>query len=213
MLIDREARRATIRVPEPLHADHLVHPMLTWIGAVFAHWLGRLGMHGGAFAGKSGAWMVLAEKSGGKSSTMAGLYSAGFPILADDMVVIDSGMVMPAPRFVDLKEDPEPIIGRPLPHIRVNERRRIILPPAGPPVPLEGAVILEWGDSVAIERVPVSMRLELIAGHRTLPETKPLLMFEMARVPTWIVRRPFRIESLTEVIEVLADLAEAEATS
>ena len=105
LVIERESQQAVFRMTSPLPTDQLVHPILTWIGAVFAHWQGRLGMHGGAFVGGDGAWMVLAQKGGGKSSTMAALFTAGHEILADDLVVIDQGIVMPGPRFVDLKEE------------------------------------------------------------------------------------------------------------
>jgi hypothetical protein len=163
-------------------------------------------MHGAAFVANDGAWMVLAEKGGGKSSTMAALFAAGYSILADDLVVLEGGLVMPGPRFVDLKEDPESVVGKPLAHELLLERRRIILPDAGLPVQLEGALLLEWGERVEVLPVPVVDRLALSIGHRTLNETDPRLLLGLARTPMWVIRRPPDIRCLPEVVAQLARL-------
>ena len=154
--------------------------------------------------------MVLATKGGGKSSTLAALFAAGHEILADDLVVIDQGNAMPGPRFVDLKEDPESVVGAPLAHDLHVDRRRIILPDAGAPIPLAGVLILEWGEDLNVESVPVGNRLALGLGHRTLDETDPRLLLELARIPMWIVRRPPDLRLLPEIVAVLEDLTTRE---
>ncbi len=207
LVIERNLQRAVLHVPALVPTDQLVHPTLAWIGAVFAHWRGRLGMHGGAFVSGGGAWIVLAAKGGGKSTTLAALFDAGHEILTDDLIILDEGRVLPGPRCIDLKEEPESVVGRPVAYERFGDRRRIFLPEAESAVPLAGVLLLEWGERVGLEPVPVARRLEVSIGHRTLNETDPRLLLLLAAVPMWVLRRPPVVDNLDEVAARLANLS------
>lgn len=207
LVIDRIERTATVHTEVPLPTDQLVHPILAWVGAVFAHWRGFLGMHGGAAVVDGGAWMVVAEKGGGKSSTLAALHLAGFQVMTDDLIIVADGDVMPGPRCIDVKEDPGRLLGAPVRHTRHGDRRRILLPDIAGPVPLAGAILLAWGERVQVEPVPVRSRLASLVPHRTLQETDPAVMLQLASVPTWTVTRPRSLESLPVVVDHIRDVA------
>ena len=92
-------------MPAPLSADELVHPFLAPAAALFAHWHGREGLHGGALALGGTAWGVIGDRLGGKSSLLAALAVSGTDVVCDDVLVLDGREVYPGPRTVDLRED------------------------------------------------------------------------------------------------------------
>ncbi len=206
LVIDRIRGTVTVHTDVVLPTYELVHPTLAWVGAVFAHWRGFLAMHGGAFVASGGAWMVLADKGGGKSSTLAALHLAGLEVLADDLIVVGDGIVFPGPRCVDVKEDPGALLGEDVPYTRHGARRRILLPTSAGPVPLAGAVLFEWGDGLHADRLSAADRLVRLIPHCTLRETDPRVLLGLAGVPTWVVTRPRSVQCLPDVVECLADL-------
>ena len=71
LFLDRVEARAEFVTPEPLSADELAHPGLAPVAAVTARWLGRQSFHAGAFFLGRDVWALVAEREGGKSTTLA----------------------------------------------------------------------------------------------------------------------------------------------
>jgi hypothetical protein len=207
VVIDRLRSTATLRTPRAFPTDQLVHPMLAWLGVTYAHWRGLLAMHGGAFTLGDRAWMILATKGGGKSSTLAALHTAGHVILTDDLVIVSEGRILAGPRCIDLKVDPESILGREMVHERLGERRRILLPDHEQPVPLGGAFLLEYGEHIGLEPVPVGERIMKASDHRALDKTDPRLVLGLAKVPMWTLKRPRDLARLGDVVKLLSNHA------
>ena len=207
LVIDRRRATAVHHGPVPLPSHALVHPTLAWVGAVFAHWRGNLAVHGGAFTGPNGAWMVLGTKGGGKSSTLAALTMAGVEVLTDDLIVVDEGRVLAGPRCVDLKEDPGILLGGEVPYRQHGERRRILLGATSLSSPLAGAVMLRWGERLEMKWVPARDRLDRLIPCRTLEEADPRVLLRLATVPTVVLTRPRTIGALPEVVAALCELA------
>lgn len=205
VVIDRLRSTATLRAAQALPTDQLVHPMLAWIGVTYAHWRGLLAMHGGAFTLGERAWMVLAAKGGGKSSTLAALHAAGHEILTDDLVILREGQILAGPRCIDLKDDPESVLGRPMVHERFGERRRILLPDHEQPVPLGGAFLLEYDEHLGLEPIPGGERIMKASDHRALDKTDPRLILELAKVPMWTLKRPRDLARLGDVVRLLTE--------
>ncbi|MEA2478620.1 MAG: hypothetical protein QOJ07_542 [Thermoleophilaceae bacterium] len=185
--LDRRARSATWSTPAPLSDDLLAHPYLAPAAAIAATWRGALALHGGALVTGEGAWGLLGDAGGGKSSLLAAL---DLPVVADDLLVIEGGAVMAGPRCVDLRE-PAPGARRVEGAERERWRLRLLAVPAA--TPLAGFVRLEWGGGLAVrelespaERLPVlSAQLAVVAGA---PAAAVLLA--LAELPVLVLTRP-----------------------
>jgi hypothetical protein len=207
--IDRATRTATLVSSTQWPAGALVHPFLAAPAALFAWWEGREALHGGAFANAAGTWAVLAEKGGGKSTTLGHLATTGVTVIADDLVIVDRGTVFAGPRCVDLTESAARALG--VGELRDDARTtkaRLLLGPAPAETRLAGIVHLAWGDEVAIERVPPRARAERLARHRTLRQdtTVPGGLLDLIRLPTYELRRPQRHDALDAVAAALRAL-------
>lgn len=201
--VERDTRRITFFVPEPLSDEELVHPYLAPAALTFAGWLGHAAFHAGAFVNGCGAWAVVAGRTGGKSTTLAALAARGVPVLADDVLVVSDGSVLAGPRCIDLRGDAPVPAGAT--EVRSGERKRVPLPPVEPSVPLCGFFVLEWGDDVALEPLRPAERLLALAA-RTRPETIPSShLLDLARLPARRLVRPQRLASLDDVCERLLD--------
>ena len=95
--LHREPGRARYVVPTALSTDELVHPFLAPAAALFAHWHGREGLHGGALALGGTAWGVIGDRFGGKSSLLAALAVSGTDVVCDDVLVLDGRVAYPGP--------------------------------------------------------------------------------------------------------------------
>ncbi|MDQ8046074.1 MAG: hypothetical protein AAGC46_14970 [Solirubrobacteraceae bacterium] len=215
MLIDRAQRSAVLHGSGTADGELLAHPVLAALGIVAAHWAGWVPLHAGAVILNGRAWGVLAERSVGKSTTMASLARAGHGIVTDDLLVIDDRLHAHAgPRSIDLRAEsavdfPEAEELRPDLH---HERSRFRLTPGPVPasVPLAGFIRLEWSeDGVSTTPVRPVDRLAVI-GHTYSVSARmknPRLSLDLAALPMYVVARPPRLSSIPETIAALESLA------
>ena len=101
--VERTPPGAVFRFAAEPVPDAIVHPYLAPVAGLLAHWRGREALHAGAFVHQGAAWGLVAERGGGKSSTLARLALDGLPVIADDLLVIDDLHALAAPRAVDLR--------------------------------------------------------------------------------------------------------------
>lgn len=91
-------------------------PLLGPIMACWFHRGGSLVLHGSAVAIGNRAHVFLGDKGSGKSTTAAALVAAGFPLIADDVVVLDrqaDGAIAVRTAFPAMKLDKDMMAGFP----------------------------------------------------------------------------------------------------
>jgi hypothetical protein len=209
LLLERVERRARYLLPAPVGPDELAHPYLAPAASTFAAWDGRDTLHAGAYreAGRP-AVALLAEKGGGKSTTLAELARRGVPVLTDDILVVEDGVAFAGPRCLDLRRGSA---YRPPQSARVardGDRFRLDLPPIAPEVALGGIVILSWGERPDLVPVRGAARAARIARQRWDPTgARPEALLSLAALPTWELRRPRRLDALPAAIALLRELA------
>jgi len=206
--LDRDLGLVRFSTPTPMSDDRVVHPGLAPVAAVWAHWQGWVAIHGGAFVTDGGAWAVTGAKGMGKSSTVAWLGAQGFPIVADDLLIIADGAVAAGPRCVDLRPDAAAHlgVGTNIGVVGARERWRAPLGGVAAETPLRGWIHLTWGDSVEIGPLRGSARLTALAASQALlvrGRDNPALI-DLAGLPTWRFARPRGFDSLSSV-EALVD--------
>jgi len=175
--------------PSDVSIDALVHPYFAPAAAVLANWQGWNTFHAGGFESDGLAWIVTAEREGGKSSTLAALSQAGYPILADDLIVLKDRKAFSGPRSIDLREDPQ--FGEPtyLGVVGERQRWRMALGPVQPELPVAGVIKLSWSDSARIQSVRSEDRMRVLAPALSLP-TSPASFLSVLSLPTYAVSRP-----------------------
>lgn len=212
ILVERDGRVEFV-TPEPLSAAELVHPYLAPVAAVAARWHDRESFHGGAFLVGEDAWGVLAEREGGKSTTLAWLAAQGLPIVCDDMLVLEDGRPFAGPRVLDLRAGPAERlgVGEYLGVVGARERWRLRLDELPGVVRLRGWIFLEWGADVAVERVGGSALLPRLLAHLGLriPPLGPERVLELAGLPAWELRRPHGWDRFEDAGRLLLDVASA----
>jgi hypothetical protein len=208
--LDRAPARATYTMPRELSAEELIHPYLAPAAAVVGRWLGRESFHAGAFATGGGAWVIVGDKGAGKSSTLAGLWQRGVPILTDDVVVMDDERVFAGPRMIDLREESARALGI---RERVGaagerERWRVPLGRVEPELPLRGWIMPAWtSEAPELVKIPAAERLARLARSRVIGvETeRPELLLKLAALPAWEFRRPSGWDGFTDGLERLLE--------
>lgn len=208
---DRRSRRVTFVSPQPVETDVLLHPALSFVGAVYSKWLGRQAIHAGAFVVDGEACALIGVSWGGKSSTLGWLAQAGSQILADDLVVIDDGAAFAGPRTLDLKPASARYLGHEGDRVRGGGRRRLALDGVKAEMPLRFWIALSWGDALEARRIPPSERLGVLLEHLQLrlhgPGSGALL--DLAALPAFELRRPRQISSLPQAGAKILELASA----
>jgi hypothetical protein len=216
IVVDRRARRATFRVPHPVRPDELVHPYLAPAAAVIARWMGREGMHAGAFAADGRALGVVGARAAGKSSTLAQLARIGAGVLCDDLLIVDGRRPLAGPRSIDLRADAAQRlgVGEPIGMTGGRERWRLLVGPAPPAAVLCGWVFLAWGERLEARRLHGPERIARLAAQRALrlPPARPDALLELASLPAWELSRPQGWESLPAAADLLLELATARPT-
>jgi hypothetical protein len=211
IIIDRSEGVISYAVPRRLRVDELVHPFLAPAAAVIAYWLGRQSFHAGAFVTDGGVLGLLADREGGKSSTLGWLARQGRPVVCDDMLILEGRNALAGPRSVDLRPEAAGALraGEPLGTVGMRERWRLGLGPVEPALPLRGWVFLSWGDELRLESVPASERFARLFAHRgvRLPPRDPDAVFDLATLPGWELTRPRGWDSLAEGAQLLLDAA------
>ena len=208
-VVERTSGRAVFTFDTEPDPQALVHPYLAPVAGLVSHWHGRESLHAGAFVAGGGAWGLLAEREGGKSSTLAQLALEGVPIVTDDMLVLDGGSAFAGPRAVDLRREPARAlgVGEPLGVLGRRERWRLTLEEIEGAFPLRGWVFLAWGDEVSVVRVAAGSRLRRLAHERSLRLTPrdPTALLSLAALPAFELRRPRRWSSLEETTKLLVE--------
>jgi hypothetical protein len=207
ILLEREPATAVFRTPAPLSDLEIVHPYLAPAAAVAARWHQRESFHAGAFVVDGAAWVLLGDKGSGKSSTLAGLFLRGHPILCDDVLVVADGVGLAGPRTIDLRrETAESLgIGEPLGRIGARARWRVELGPVGAAVPIRGWFFLAWADRVELAPLTPSQRLVRLAAEQAVrvPSPTPAELLALASVPGWELGRSRDLGSLEPAIDRL----------
>jgi hypothetical protein len=207
--VERTPPRAVFRFAAEPVLDAIVHPYLAPAAGLLAHWRGREALHAGAFVHEGAAWGLVAERGGGKSSTLARLALDGLPVMADDLLVIDGLHAFAGPRAVDLREGParELGVGDHLGVLGTRSRWRLRLPVVPCATPLRGWVFLDWGTSLSAEEVPAADRLERLGAQRMIRRrpVDPSALLRLASLPAVVIRRPQSWATLRETTRLLLD--------
>ena len=194
VLVDRAAAAATVFAERAPEAEAIVHPLASVVASTYSRMLGREVLHGGAAVGPGGgAWAVLADRGGGKSTTLAALALAGWPVLADDLVVVDGGVAFRGPRCIDLRASAREALGVRESTVDVRgDRGRLALGDVDAEVTLTGLIFLEWGPELSVERLVPAERLQRLARHRAggAAAGRPEAALALAALPAFELRRP-----------------------
>ena len=189
--------------------DAIVHPYLAPVAGLLAHWEGREALHAGAFVHDGGAWGLVADRGGGKSSTLATLALDGVPVVADDLLVIDGQHALAGPRAVDLREEPARAlgVGEDVGVLGTRRRWRLGLPAAPAMTPLRGWVFLDWGSSLSAEAISAPDRLERLGAQRMIRRRPldPAVLLRLASLPAIAIRRPRSWAVLHDATRLLLD--------
>lgn len=196
----------------------VAHPLLAALGLIAANWRGDVALHAGVVGSRAGdrAWIVLAERGDGKSTTLAAAARAGLPVLSDDLAVIDSERrVWAGPRCIDLRPEAAPQF----PHAKElasgGGRPRWRLPIATPPqqlVPVAGFLRLAWSEDdeapVAVHPADAAHRIPMIAAASALdrPLWSPKRLLDLADLPVHVLVRPKRLDALDAVVAAIDEL-------
>lgn len=215
LVADRSARSATVVAPRALDPDELFQPCLGTAAALIARWDGREALHAATVLIAGRAWALLGTNGSGKSTLAAAFALAGYPVLAEDLLVLDGGTAFAGPRCVDLRPPAAHHFAHraELEPSRGGLRRRLHLPPVPAEVELAGWVFLADGERLTVERVSPGERLGRLARHRrrVLEGTDPRALLGLAALPALELRRPMRFELLEEAVERIAEAAQANA--
>jgi hypothetical protein len=206
--IDRATLTVRFVTRAPLGDAAIVHPYLAFPAAVATHWLGRLAIHGGAFAHAGRAWGLLGDKGAGKSSTLGWLMHSGHDILSDDLLAVDGRTLFPGPRSIDVQGDAaERFGGERVEGMGARERWRLNPGVPEPVLQLAGFVHLEWGDRVSIEPLDTAERLTGLFRHSVLRAgaAEAPAYVDLATLPAWRFVRPPGLDGLDEANGQLLD--------
>lgn len=205
----RNPGQARYVVPTPLSTHELVHPFLAPAAAVFAHWHGREGLHGGALAIGSTAWGVVGDRLGGKSSLLAALATGGTDVVCDDVLVLAGREAFSGPRTIDLREDAAAAlgVGEVIGAAGARERWRLRLPQLARALSIGGWVFTDWDDNLQIEHLPASETLVRLYRNRsiTVPPRDPEALLQLSALPAWELRRPRSWAAVPATLELLLD--------
>lgn len=208
-LVRRSPGRAELVFEDEPSIEAIVHPYLAPIAGLLSHWHGRESIHAGAFLVDGGAWGVLSERGGGKSSTLARLALDGIPIVSDDVVVLEGETAFAGPRAIDLRREPAEAlgVGEPLGVVGARERWRFATGEIPGSVPLRGWVFLSWGDTLSMKPVPAGERFERLVQARTIRLTPqdPTDLLRLAARPGFELRRPRSWSSLRAAVDLLRE--------
>jgi hypothetical protein len=211
--LDRARESAMLRAPEGADPSELIHPFLASVAVVFSWWHARNALHGGAFAASDGcAWALLGPRGCGKSTTLAALSLAGFPIVSDDLIVVEGHHVLAGPRSLDLRPEAVGMVG----HgtlagaVRGGSRRRMILPAAPSEAPLAGWLFLGWGTGtgVSLRRLSPSEWLARTTAQLNSVTPGSQSMLPLAGGEAWELIRPRGSLSLEAAVDEIRSLVE-----
>jgi len=170
--------------------EDCLHPGLAIVGFLAARSRDEEAIHGGAFAHRGGAWVILGDHEQGKSTLLVLLARSGAEVLADDLTVIREGQVCAGPRVLDLRPPAAKYFGLGA-YARGGMRRRLSLDPVEAEHPLRGFLHLTWSAEVEIRLLAPRIRLQrLVAQIGHLPRRQPRRLLELAALPHYELARP-----------------------
>ncbi len=208
-ILDRAKAQTLVVSAEPLPEAAFVHPVLSLTAMVWAEWNQRLAFHAGAFIAGDGAWGLLGERGHGKSSTLAWLVAHRQPVVCDDALITDGTVVFAGPRCVDLRASAAEHfgIGVNLGRVGTRTRWRVDVAPVPPEAPLNGWVVLTWGDEVRLERLSTADAFHYLRTHRgfRITQQHPLPWLEVASKPIYLLSRPRAWSALDAAMELLLE--------
>ena len=195
--------------------DALIHPILTVPISVAARWRGALTLHAGAFEAGGAAWVVIGDREAGKSTALAALAQRGFPVVADDLVVIERGQVCAGPHCVDLRPDAAARIGpeaRYVGEVGGRARYRLSSAPSTALLPLGGYFFLEWvaGSGSRIAAMPAREIIELVFRQEYISligPSNPVGVLDAAAAPAWRLERPRGWTAAGDAIDLMLSAA------
>jgi hypothetical protein len=215
--VDRKEGRATFTMRARPSAAALVHPHLASVAAVVARWRGRESLHAGGVEIDGGAWLILGARGAGKSTLVAGLVALGYPMVTDDVAIVDRQLaVLAGPRLIDLRAGAASRLGMgtSLGTVGTRERWRVPVGTVSPVLPLRGFIRLAWGDGVRVTSVPAGHRVPALMDHRVihrLPPADPAFFLDIASLPMIELQRPRDWGAMDEAC-ALAAAAASEST-
>jgi hypothetical protein len=209
--VNRTLRTTRFSLPEAVSVDAFAHPHLASTAVAAGQWSGSATFHAGCFVHNGGVWAVLGGKEAGKSSTIAWLHTAGFGILADDLLVASEGIALAGPRCLDLREGAAEHfgIGRYLGEIGNRTRWRVTLPMVEAELPLAGWISLAWGDDVSVRKLDGPRQFTRLVANRAFlaTESRPESWLGLLGLPMYELTRPRHWASLDNAMaELLAVL-------
>jgi len=168
--LDREDLTATLTIPEPLTDDELAHPYLAPIAAVHSHWLDRAPFHAGGIVVAGRAWGVIGERGAGKSTLLAAVAAAGYPVLADDLLVVDGPIAYAGPRTLDLRSEAVAWFSgtRNLEVAGARRRWRLDLAESPQSAPLAGWILPGWAEELRIDHYAGAAAVHHLAPARSV---------------------------------------------
>ncbi|MEW6154467.1 MAG: hypothetical protein AB1673_10830 [Actinomycetota bacterium] len=215
LVFDRRTMTATVVAPQCPDDYVLAHPCLAGVGMVVACWLGRSALHGGAFLGTTGAWGVLGGVKAGKSTTLAALHHRGRTVLADDLLIVDAGLVLAGPRVLSLRLDAAERLAPDAARVGIGGelRARLRLRPAPVATPLSGLLLVELHEGhphVKTAPIPPSERFDVLATHLAQRYVMPsaLGLLELATVPMWRVTAPRSWSAIDRLVGAIDEIAD-----
>ena len=210
--VQRDPLVVSFMTRQPVPALAVLHPFLGLPASIASRWLGRISLHGGAFAYADRAWALIGEQGSGKSSTLGYLLNEGHPVLSDDILIISGTTVFSGPRSIDLREDAAGLGGEPLGFVGNRARWRVRAPDCPPSLQLGGIVRLAWGDRIRMKPLQAKDRLQGLVDSTVLrPGARQAeQLLALAAIPGWECTRP---ENLGELQEVAARLLDSLAGS
>jgi hypothetical protein len=210
----RSSRSAFVALPEALTPEAVVHPVATTPLAILARWRGNATLHAGAVLHDGGAYAVCGGQGAGKSTMLALLAQLGLPIVADDLLVVDSGDALTGPSCVDLRPDTAPLFPEAcfLGTVGRRQRFRLSTPSAPARVPLRGLFLLEWSTAAESRVSPLTLqeRASVVHGFdyaAMVGLARPDALLDMLELPMWRLSRPRDWESTPRTLDRLLSTA------
>jgi len=215
-VVRRHPPTVTFITPRPFETDRLVHPLLGYVGAVFAHWLGRLPLHGGGFVVGESAWGLLGGRESGKSSTLAWLAARDYSIVSDDLLVVTDGHVLCGPRSIDLRPASAAHF-RPAATttVRGGVKERLRVGHLDPEPALRGWITLSWGPKLSVRPIAPDRRISELGAALSVRGHVPnrVALLDLVVLPAFEIVRPKRLDCLDAVGEMLVELVEGRRQS
>ena len=214
VLLDRPTRTATFFTANPPDEVVLVHPLSSVVAGPLSRWLGREVLHAGGFVAPDGrVWALLADRAGGKSTTLAALAFEEWLVMSDDLLVIDEQSVFRGPRCIDLRQPACAALGAEGRTDPVRgDRRRLPLADVEAELPLAGFIFLEWGAQLELTRLGLVERMRLLASHRAGGSVsgQPEAALMLAELPAAEIRRPTGHDALPSTLRMIERFVRAE---